>query len=73
MNSFLLFLEAIPKLVSAVELLASEVNKLRERRVDIKIEAAKAEINEVIANIKSTEDRDALLKLVKRLNDSIRL
>lgn len=68
-SALLAFLKALPDLVSVIRSLGNEISKLRDRSTERKIAEWNKEVNETIALIKNEDDRNELLKLVKRLNN----
>ena len=67
--ALLSFLKALPELVSVIRSLGNEISKMRDRSTERKIAQWNKEVNETIALIKNEDDRNELLKLVKRLNN----
>lgn len=62
-------IKAIPKLVEAIESVASSISKLRDAQLEKELSAAKEELNEIIRKLpQESNTKDQLLAMVRRLN-----
>lgn len=62
-------LKAIPQIADGLKLINENIIKLGDAKTEFQINNIKRDLDEVIAKVKATEDRDKLLDLAKRLNN----
>lgn len=70
MASFLAALKAIPEVVMMLREISSELKKYRLLRTDRVFNEIKEEINVLTRQVKDETDRNKLLDIVKRINNT---
>ena len=70
MASFLAALKAIPEVVMMLREISSELKKYRLLRTDRVFNEIKEDINVLTRQVKDEKDRNKLLDIVKRINNT---